>query len=1119
MTPSADFLNLLIRPPGDLLYYLAVFVISQTAFFMALGQRMRSRSESAARVYTIATLGVMIVWTLLMIAALFALLTNQSADSLLPPMERVAHVITILLVGWAFLTADHARWGKRVTTMLLVLLALVVIGYAVTGLEWSTAYTRGDFNTGTYGLAWTFIPAVMAGLGLLLTLLYFRYVTDAPLKIVYYLVLLLGYGYTIHQIGQGTLTGNYAGAVRLAFLSSLLILPVVIYRTIIASLEARVTAHGAAHAAERIRVAPPPPPPDSGSQSADTTSSAAAERESAQLMRALGIMLEQSTPDNIPERIIAAVTSVLKADIGALLSVHDANYADVTTGMDKVMGRSITSISLNLDEQPTLVNAIERRAQRPLYPDRNVEELRDLYTRLDIEPVGPTYFQPLVHERELQAMLVIGMPYSGRELTDAEQELLKATGIIASSLLALSLASREARLQAESRAIEAMIQGVSPDQLEPDSAIGAWQEMQGELEAARDQIRQLSRQIMELRLELDDERSRMAQSLDDTEESQSISQRIVAMSDEYARLADERDRLAIRLREAETALAGAASDDSDAVFRTMIEALRREKDELVQQRDRLRDQLADMRATSAPAPDTLNEMLAQISQDSARLQEERESLHTKLSEIEAQLRDLGVQGDVSALAQLVTQLFEERTTVQLQYDTVKRERDSLINERAQVEGIFQLERDREKQIQTLQTELSHLAGDREALSKQRDKLRAERDEVNARYETLKEQQARLMAEMTAFEQELAEEYEEQNALRAQIKQLVDERSQIARERDRLMAEHSALQSERDQLLARVEGNRERLQQLGDDGVGALTKMIDEISAERGELERELAETRNLLATLEDQLDVMQIRAAGAQAQSTYRLENPELILSMVQELRTPMTSIVGYVDLILNESAGILGEMQRKFMQRVASNVARLASMLDDLIQITFLDAGRFTLQHQPVDVVEIIEDALTNATNQLREKGLTVRLNLADDVPFIRGDHDAMAQVIGQLLTNAYLVSPTGSEIVVTARSQPAERQRNGNGKPVEQLLVSVEDRGGGIAPEDQPRVFARKYKAENPLIQGLGDTGVGLAIAKALVEAHGGQVWVEARPNVGSAFIFTIPLETEAEPELERE
>jgi len=225
-----------------------------------------------------------------------------------------------------------------------------------------------------------------------------------------------------------------------------------------------------------------------------------------------------------------------------------------------------------------------------------------------------------------------------------------------------------------------------------------------------------------------------------------------------------------------------------------------------------------------------------------------------------------------------------------------------------------------------------------------------------------------------------------------------------------------------------------------------------------------------------------------------------------------MTSIVGYVELLLNESAGILGEMQRKFLQRVSANVTRLTSMMEDLTRITTLDAGRFTLVPERVDVVSVIEDAITAASTTLREKGLTVHLNLEDGMPPARADHDALSQIIGQLLTNAYLASPPGSEMFVTAR-RDSRRTRAG---VADRVLVSIEDRGGGIAPEDQSRVFARKYKAENPLIQGLGDTGVGLAIARALIEAHGGEIWLESRTGIGSTFSFTLPLELH--PEVER-
>jgi signal transduction histidine kinase len=363
--------------------------------------------------------------------------------------------------------------------------------------------------------------------------------------------------------------------------------------------------------------------------------------------------------------------------------------------------------------------------------------------------------------------------------------------------------------------------------------------------------------------------------------------------------------------------------------------------------------------------------------------------------------------------------------------------------------------------------------------------------------------------LAGYEQELTELYEDEKALRAQIQELHGERTQLVAERDRLALRFKAVETERDQVLAESSGNPIQLTQGIEDSTESLMSIVEELTAQRDELERELNEAQNALAAADDRLEVLQKRALNP-PQVIYRPDNPELILGMVQELRTPMTSIVGYVDLMLNESAGILGEMQRKFLQRVSANIARLTSMLEDLTRISFLDAGRFTLTPEPVDVVGLIEDAITSASSQLREKGLTVHLNLDDDIPAIRADRDSISQIVGQLLTNAYLASPTGSAIYVTAQRQPARE-----GQAHDTVTVSIEDRGGGIAADDQLRVFARKYKAENPLIQGLGDTGVGLAIAKALVEAHGGEIWLETRPGVGSVFHFTLPLEMI--PELE--
>jgi hypothetical protein len=135
-----------------------------------------------------------------------------------------------MLLGWAFLTADHEHRSRGSTVILVALIALVIVGYLITGMEWASLYASQDFTTSTYGTAWTFIAAVMAGLGILLCLLYFRLVHDAPLKLVFFSVLLVGYIGTLIQIVQGTISGDYAGLARLAFLGALIIWPAILYR-------------------------------------------------------------------------------------------------------------------------------------------------------------------------------------------------------------------------------------------------------------------------------------------------------------------------------------------------------------------------------------------------------------------------------------------------------------------------------------------------------------------------------------------------------------------------------------------------------------------------------------------------------------------------------------------------------------------------------------------------------------------------------------------------------------------------------------------------------------------------------------------------------------------------
>jgi signal transduction histidine kinase len=1125
-----DFLNLFVRAPGDVIYFLAVIAISQAGLFMALSERLRRPQYRDSGRYTLAFLGIVLAWGVVMLGALYTLVSSQDISDILPPLERAAHVMIILLAGWAFLTADHEQWGRLPNLILLLLMALVIGGYIVTGVQWLNTPNRINFNLTSLGVAWTFISTAFCILGFLLTLVTFRLTTDAPLKLVFFVILLTGHVVTLFQIGQLNILGNDAGAARLALLAAIPIVPAVVYRMVISHLQSELYSQAAAppmplptEAAPfltkppAVAETPAPAPAVVLPPSASAPTVSPIQRDSIQLLKTLGLILEEATPGNIPERIVTSGMEVLKADIGAVLTFQDANYADISAAFDTATKQPISGIALNLDNQPTLVNAIERRLQRPLYPDRNGDELRDMYNRLDITQIGPAYFQPLMSGKDLTGILMVGNPYSKRELEEGERELLKGIGIIAGNLLSLSYAARDARQKAEERAIQAMVQGVPIDDVGDSSLVEARQELQSSLQASREQINELTKQVTQLKIELDYEHGRVASEVGDTEEGLSVSQRILTLTEEQQKLRDEREQLAARLQEAETALAGATATNNSAMMNTMIEVLRREKDDLTLERENLQRQLEEMRANQPPAAiaQAAHDIAERMGQEKAKLETERDQLRGKLGDINAQLKALGIEDGAAGLGQLLVQLTEQRTALQTKIENLTLERTALLNERAQFKAAIQQEKEREARLQNLEHEIKHLAADREALNKQRDQMRAERDEAVGKQDAIKQHRARLLAESSGYQIELAEAHQEQAKLRALIQQLANEKSDSINRESRLLAEKQALETERDMLMARTEGNRERLQQLGEDGVGSLTRMIEAAAEERNQLERELNETQNLLADAQNQIDMLKVRANavpqqtdGETLQQSYE---PEVLLGMIQELRTPLTSIVGYIDLLLDEAAGILGEMQHKFLQRVASNVTRLTFMLDDLTRASAMDQERFRLMPEPIDVIGVVEDAISNSTYQFREKGLTVHLNLDNNVPKIQVDRDAISEILQQLLMNAYLASPPDSPVVVTAHRQPVQLSQNANlADATDCLLMSIEDRGGGIPQDDISRVFARKYKADHPLVQGLGDTGVGLSIAKTLAERHGGGLWLETVEGVGSIFYFALPIET---------
>ncbi len=269
-----------------------------------------------------------------------------------------------------------------------------------------------------------------------------------------------------------------------------------------------------------------------------------------------------------------------------------------------------------------------------------------------------------------------------------------------------------------------------------------------------------------------------------------------------------------------------------------------------------------------------------------------------------------------------------------------------------------------------------------------------------------------------------------------------------------------------------------------------------------QVEKELKATLQEVAHLQNQLAEANMKAHEMEKghAATKSTEQAEVIASISQELRQPLSSIVGYTDLLLGESVGILGALQRKFVERIKASTERIRSLTDDMIQITTLENDLNDLKPESVDLNSIIDNAMSYTSTQVREKNISIHLELPKKLAPIHADRESLQQILIHLLQNAGAASPFEGTVRLKVQTQSENN--------LEYILIQVSDSGGGIASADLPRVFTRLYRAENVLIQGVGDTGVGLSIAKTLTEAHHGRIWVESEQGTGSTFSVLLPI-----------
>ena len=329
------------------------------------------------------------------------------------------------------------------------------------------------------------------------------------------------------------------------------------------------------------------------------------------------------------------------------------------------------------------------------------------------------------------------------------------------------------------------------------------------------------------------------------------------------------------------------------------------------------------------------------------------------------------------------------------------------------------------------------------------------------------------------------------------KQLENVRKQAGTdpEMEEKLASLLVVQQDSQRQIEELQNENEELRKANQAQGAALDKDVEFIEAELRAALGQAARLQNDL--VEANMKLVQIEKGQV---STYTTEQSEVIASIAQDLRQPMSSVIGYTDLLLGESVGILGSLQRKFVERIKASIERIGTLVDDMIQVTNLETGLTELKPEPVDLNAIIDNAMAYTSSQIREKNITLHLDLPKKIQSIYADREALQQILIHLLQNAGAVTPIEGTITLKVQTRTEDGQ--------EYVLLQVSDTGGGIPSQDIPRAFSRLYRADNVLIQGVGDTGVGLSIAKTLTEAQNGRIWVESEVGVGSTFSVLLPM-----------
>jgi len=251
---------------------------------------------------------------------------------------------------------------------------------------------------------------------------------------------------------------------------------------------------------------------------------------------------------------------------------------------------------------------------------------------------------------------------------------------------------------------------------------------------------------------------------------------------------------------------------------------------------------------------------------------------------------------------------------------------------------------------------------------------------------------------------------------------------------------------------------------------------------------ELSEVADAFNMMADELE--QSFARQKQLEQARR----DLTAAVSHDLRTPLTSIRAMVEALTDGIVADPGTVQR-YYATINTQIENLSGLIDDLFELSQLETGQVQLQKEPINLNDLLSDVLESMQPQAKAKGVSLEGHFSEDMPLIQAEFLRIQRVLYNLVQNAIRHTPDGGSISLAAKITPQGVQ------------VGVADTGEGIASEDLPHIFDQFFRGEKSRSRQTGGAGLGLAIAKRIIEAHNGRIWVESQLDRGTRFSFTLP------------